>query len=114
MKYALDISRLKACREKMKITKQEAAKLLGVSQPAYLRYENGTRTPTIPVINEIAKLFGVSLDYLLGNTDQMQSGSITIDKEAQPELYSLIERCRNLDEKQIKRLSEYIEKLGTA
>ena len=37
----LDIKRLKECRLKLGITKQEAAKRIQISQPAYLRYEAG-------------------------------------------------------------------------
>ena len=37
----LDRNRLIACREKLGITKQEAAKRMQLSQPAYLRYESG-------------------------------------------------------------------------
>ena len=37
----LDKERLKECRLKLGITKQEAAKRIQISQPAYLRYEAG-------------------------------------------------------------------------
>ena len=40
----------------MGITKQEAAKRMNMSQPAYLRYESGTRTPSIHVINSMANV----------------------------------------------------------
>ena len=46
----LDRKRLIKCREKLGITKQEAAKRMQMSQPAYLRYESGERTPSIHVI----------------------------------------------------------------
>ena len=38
----LDKERLKECRLKLGITKQEAAKRIQISQPAYLRYEAGS------------------------------------------------------------------------
>ena len=38
----LNCERLIQCRKKMGITKQEAAKRMNMSQPAYLRYESGT------------------------------------------------------------------------
>lgn len=41
----LDRHRLIARREKLGITKQEAAKRMQLSQPAYLRYESGERSP---------------------------------------------------------------------
>ncbi|MGN0385319.1 MAG: helix-turn-helix domain-containing protein [Lachnospiraceae bacterium] len=38
-------NRLIACREKLGITKQEAAKRMHLSQLAYLRYESGEHSP---------------------------------------------------------------------
>ena len=58
----LNIKRLIECREKNGITKMEAAKRMQLSQPAYLRYESGERTPSIQAINVIAnvkKLIGI-------------------------------------------------------
>ena len=46
----LDKERLKECRLKLGITKQEAAKRVQISQPAYLRYEAGSRNPSIQTI----------------------------------------------------------------
>ena len=112
MKTKLDIKRLKACREKIGITKHEAAKRIGVSQPAYLRYEAGTRTPTMPVINEIAKMLDVSSDYLTGKTNLKKATAITIEKSTQPELFKIVETCRALNEDQLKRLQAYLEKLS--
>ena len=112
MKTELDIKRLKTCREKLGITKQEAAKRIGVSQPAYLRYEAGTRTPTMPVINAIAKMLDVSADYLTGKTNRKNVSVITVEKSAQPKLFEIVEACRKMDDKQIKRLQAYLEKLS--
>ena len=50
----LNKERLIAARKKLGITKQEAAKRMNLSQPAYLRYESGDRTPSIHTINVMA------------------------------------------------------------
>ena len=56
----LDRNRLIACREKLGITKQEAAKRMQLSQPAYLRYESGERSPSIHVIQMMANVLATS------------------------------------------------------
>ena len=53
----LDKERLKECRLKLGITKQEAAKRIQISQPAYLRYEAGSRNPSIQIISKMAEVF---------------------------------------------------------
>ena len=50
-------------------TQRDMAKLLNITQPSYIRYENGTSEPTQENLIKIADLFDVSLDYLLGRTN---------------------------------------------
>lgn len=57
----IDIERLKECRLKLGITKQEAAKRIQISQPAYLRYEAGTRQPSVQTIEKNSRsVFNIS------------------------------------------------------
>ena len=53
MEITLNKERLIECRSKLGITKMEAAKRMNLSQPAYVRYENGNRTPSIQTLNII-------------------------------------------------------------
>lgn len=50
-------------------TQRQMAEKLNVSQPSYVRYENGTSEPTQENLVKIADLFDVSVDYLLGRKD---------------------------------------------
>lgn len=50
-------------------TQRDMAKLLNITQPSYIRYENGTSEPPQENLIKIADLFDVSLDYLLGRTN---------------------------------------------
>ena len=111
MSNRLDLERLKRCREKLGITKQEVAKRIGVSQPAYLRYEAGLRNPSAPVIQEIAKAFHTSADYLTGKSSSSLPDVIIVDRNEDPTLFSVVNICTNLDNKQLKRLITYLNKL---
>ena len=50
-------------------TQRQMAEKLNVSQPSYVRYENGTSEPTQENLVKIADLFDVSVDYLWGRKD---------------------------------------------
>ena len=110
--FTLITSRLIECREKIGISKNEAAKRIGVSQPAYLRYESGERTPSMQVIKEIAKVLHTSPAYLTGATDSKDIVSYVIEASEHPELFAIIEKYVNSEEEQRERLLRYLEQFN--
>ncbi len=62
--------RLIEIRKKRGWSQDKLAKLLGTHAPAIGRYERDLAKPTIEVAGKIAALLGISLDYLVGNSDQ--------------------------------------------
>lgn len=65
---SLTSERLRMLREKAGRSQGEVARLIGVSRPAYVSYETGRSKPSRK-IRELANLFNVSTDFLLGLTD---------------------------------------------
>lgn len=61
--------RLYEQRKLLKMTQNDIAKYLKISQPSYIRYENGGAEPSYESLVKLADLFDVSLDYLLGRTN---------------------------------------------
>ena len=57
---------IKKYRKKRKITQEQLAEVLGVSDQAVSRWENGTTYPDIELLPTIALYFGVTLDELMG------------------------------------------------
>lgn len=110
----LNIERLKECRLKLGITKQEAAKRIQISQPAYLRYEAGTRTPSIQTISKMAEVFSTSTDYLIGQTNDASIDKTIIEKDKTPSLFLLAETCKGLNDTQLERLVAYARELSKA
>lgn len=108
----LDRKRLINCREKLGITKQEAARRMQMSQPAYLRYESGERTPSIHVIQVMADVLDTSVSYLTGQTDNPNPDSYLIKLDTDPELFQLIEKYRESDIKTRNRLLTYLHKIN--
>ena len=62
--------RLLLVRKSKKISQEELAKQLGVHAPIIGRYERNEVKPSIEVAAKIADILKVSLDYLVGLSDQ--------------------------------------------
>ena len=58
--------RLRELRKENKMSQEDLGKLLGVTKVSVSGYENGTRIPSLDILNGILDVFGVSADYLLG------------------------------------------------
>ena len=61
--------RLTDLQQRKNVTKQDVYTAVGLSGVAYYRYEKGEREPTAPLLIALADYFDVSLDYLVGRTD---------------------------------------------
>ena len=61
--------RIKELRKAKNITQLKMAMDLNMSQNTISRYENGEREPGLKELVQIADYFDVSVDYLLGRTE---------------------------------------------
>jgi len=61
--------RLADLRKKRGLSQYELAKRLGCTRGQIGNYEQGTREPDHEMLTKIADFFDVSVDYLLGRTD---------------------------------------------
>lgn len=50
-------------------TQRQVADYLQITQPSYIRYENGSAEPSLENLLKLADYFDVSVDYLLGRTE---------------------------------------------
>lgn len=60
---------LKALRQSRNITQKQLAINIGASESGVQNYELGTRKPTFDMLIALADYFDVSIDYLVGRTD---------------------------------------------
>lgn len=63
--------RLKILREKNELIQTEVAEYLHTSQSYYAQYENDRRPIPFDRVVELSRLYGVSLDYIAGSTDDI-------------------------------------------
>lgn len=73
-------NRLKGLRNKKGMTQKELADMLGVTDGAVGMWERGRREPGGDKLSQLARIFGVSVDYLLGHSD---------NPKADPDNYSM-------------------------
>lgn len=60
---------LKELRLERGLTQKQLADALKINSVTYLHYEKDQREPPLSLLADMAKFFGVSVDYLLGLTD---------------------------------------------
>ena len=106
--------KLKEIRRRDGITQLQAAKQLGVSLGAVGNWESGKRTPDADMLVQIADTFGVTVDYLLGRTEDSGSTSTETDRcieqlRKRPELVSLVSLTAKASPEDISRVIRVIE-----
>ena len=96
---------LRDIRISRKLKVQEVSDYLCCLPSVYSRYENGKREPSIDILLKLSKLYSVSVDYLIGN-DEVVDTSITkneaimikamrrADERARQDALVLLERHR--------------------
>lgn len=62
--------RLRNLREDKDMSQTEMAKILGMSQTGYSKYETGENDIPTSILIKLARYHNTSVDYLLGLTDQ--------------------------------------------
>lgn len=61
--------RLKELRKNKKVTQKQVGEAIGSSERVIRNYEIGYREPAFSYLIALADYFGVSLDYLVGRSD---------------------------------------------
>ncbi|HLK26944.1 MAG TPA: helix-turn-helix transcriptional regulator [Puia sp.] len=110
--------KLKAIRKENKLTQEQMAEKLHMSQPAYNKYENDKSSPSADLLKKISEVFNISADELLNyvgnNNAHFENGSTNQGNEiAYTNTYYTIpkEQFDLLLENQ-KQLASLIEKIS--
>ena len=64
--------RLRDLREDKDLRQEDVAKILGISQTVYSRYERGIQPIPLRHLITLADLYETSTDYILGRTKQIK------------------------------------------
>ncbi len=61
--------RIRDLREDLELTQTQIAKILGMSQTGYSKYETGENDIPTAILIKLARFYNTSIDYLLGETN---------------------------------------------
>lgn len=90
-------SRLRALRKERGLTLQQLAKHFGMSHSTLSKYETGSRKPDMKMLKKLSDFFGVSVDYLIGESPvRDKEETVILNKsinmpELPPEAYKELE-----------------------
>jgi transcriptional regulator with XRE-family HTH domain len=91
--FGLRVERLRAVRVKRGLTQRDLGAKCGLSSSVIHKYESGENDPTGGSLKAMAKNLGVSVDYLLGVTDdptfQIREPSLTDEEHELLDIYRL-------------------------
>mgnify|MGYP000992660987 FL=1 len=103
--------RLKTLRKQVKLTQAQIAEKIDISQQAYASWEHGAKKPTQENLIKIAQVLNVSVDYLVGNSEEKPDELDNIEL-----LFRMNSKGLTDEEKEIfkKELIEFMEKRSKA
>ncbi len=72
MVIIMKLQRIRDLREDADLTQTQIGNVLGLPQRTYAYYENGGRAIPLEILVALADFYNVSVDYLLGRTDNRE------------------------------------------
>jgi transcriptional regulator with XRE-family HTH domain len=78
---------IKFLRNRMGLTQERFAEMIGINRKAVGSYEEGRATPPLEKLNKIAKLFGVTIDQLTSKDYGRSTPSLFADQEPEVEIH---------------------------
>ena len=106
----VNMTRLEQLREENDLSKKQIAKILGVSDSLYARWENGNEIIPTRRIYQIANYYKINIDYLLG----LSSNRMTLFTDNQINISIVAERAKEIRKDYKETLREFANRLNTS
>lgn len=108
------MNRIRTARKAKGITMKELGKLVGVSESAISMYETFKREPDNATLLSISSALGVSVDYLLGNSNSSESNEIQPAPGGDELDRHLVALLTDLDPSEVQRVLDFVEGMKAA
>jgi transcriptional regulator with XRE-family HTH domain len=120
------MNRFKEARIKLGMGQKEVAAAMGVTQPTVSAWEADAKTPAADNLSKLSDLYGVSVDYLLGKSDnparrgRIQYSNADDDAEfwelrdqlhKRPEMKILFDASRKASKEDIETVAKLMNRL---
>ncbi len=105
--------KIKELRIKNNMSQVDLSRKLKYSRTLVSKWEKGEREPNVATLIEIAKLFNVSVDYLVGNNyETKETGQEKIINEVLTEEQQiLLDKIKTLDNIQFQQVETFVDKV---
>jgi len=100
--------RIRAVREEKGLTQAQLAAQSSVTPAAICQIEAGDRTPSTPILRRISSVLNVSMDYLLGATDEVKIQDLLVDESVQ-KFFRGFQSLSAQDQKLIQQQIEFLK-----
>ena len=77
--------KLKEIRKKFSLSQEQLAEIMNVSRQAITKWENEGGLPDVSNLQELSKVFGITVDYLLNDENELPS--LSMKKELDKDKY---------------------------
>ena len=104
-------SRFKRLRQQHNLTQDAAAKIFHVDKSSISKWENNKNGADNEVIQQIADYFNVSVDYLLGRTEEQKPSTSKVNMKKEVETIAAHLEGKDITPKKMKLLKSYIDTL---
>jgi len=84
--------RIKELREERREIQDEIAMAMNVNQGMVSKWENGTVQPDIEMLTKLAQYFNVSIDYLIGYSNNRNPANLTFSEYLKQYMIEKFER----------------------
>lgn len=89
-------NKIKELRKNSALTQKQIADVLGIDRSTYSYYENGKASPSLAVLMRIAKVFNVTLDYVIyGDDSKTVQANVLSDSSS---VYTKVDSFVNLSD----------------
>lgn len=100
------MNRIKELRSEAGILQADLAKAMKVRQNTVSNWETGRHEPDQDALRELSKIFDVSIDYILGNSNTKKAPTVD-EVDALPESQALREVMETLSPEDRQRVLEF-------
>jgi len=71
---------MKKHRERLRLSQQDVADILGVTQSTVAMWENGSNKPTYRNLSKLAEAFGITIGELAEESEEKEKSPVVIDE----------------------------------
>jgi len=103
--------RIAAVRKQMGLSQEEFSELVNMSRRTVAAWESGDRTPSFSTLSDVADTLNVSVDFLLGRTDEQNKKQPAMKNGGL--LDAIIARVQDLPDSALPFVSAYLDGIQT-